>query len=52
MIDRMEKIDAPVADEKKVKFRFPQPKRSGQRVITMKQVDFAYGDLQVTGLGL
>jgi ATP-binding cassette subfamily F protein 3 len=47
MIDRMEKIDAPVADEKKVKFRFPQPKRSGQRVIAMKGVDFAYGDLPI-----
>ena len=47
MIDRMEKIDAPVADEKKVKFRFPQPKRSGQRVIAMKDVDFAYGELPI-----
>jgi ATP-binding cassette subfamily F protein 3 len=47
MIDRMEKIDAPVADEKKVKFRFPQPKRSGQRVIALKGVDFAYGDLPI-----
>ncbi len=43
MIDRMVKIDAPVADEKTVKFRFPQPPRSGQRVIALKSVDFAYG---------
>jgi ATP-binding cassette subfamily F protein 3 len=47
MIDRMEKIDAPVADAKTVKFRFPQPSRSGQRVITLGGVDFSYGDLQV-----
>jgi ATP-binding cassette, subfamily F, member 3 len=47
MIDRMEKIDAPVADEKRVKFKFPQPQRSGQRVITLKDVDFSYGSLQV-----
>lgn len=47
MIDRMEKIDAPLAEEKKVKFRFPQPARSGQRVVTLKQVDFAYGELPV-----
>ncbi len=47
MIDRMEKIDAPVAAEKKVKFRFPQPPRSGQRVVTLKSVDFAYGELPV-----
>ncbi|MBX7211254.1 MAG: ABC-F family ATP-binding cassette domain-containing protein [Verrucomicrobiaceae bacterium] len=43
MIDRMEKIEAPVAAEKTVKFRFPQPQRSGQRVIALKDVDFAYG---------
>ena len=47
MIDRMEKIDAPLAAEKKVKFRFPQPPRSGQRVVTLKGVDFAYGELPV-----
>jgi ATP-binding cassette subfamily F protein 3 len=30
-----------------VHFRFPQPVRSGQRVITLKDVDHAYGDLVV-----
>jgi ATP-binding cassette subfamily F protein 3 len=47
MIDRMERIDAPVADEKKVKFRFPQPTRSGQRVMTLAGVDFGYGELKI-----
>jgi ATP-binding cassette subfamily F protein 3 len=47
MIDRMEKIEAPVAEDKKVKFRFPQPPRSGQRVIALRSVDFAYGELPV-----
>lgn len=47
MIDRMEKIDAPIADAKTVKFRFPQPKRSGQRIISLKGLDFSYGDLSV-----
>ncbi|MGC3991450.1 MAG: ABC-F family ATP-binding cassette domain-containing protein [Chthoniobacteraceae bacterium] len=46
-IDRMEKIEAPQAAEAKVSFRFPQPQRSGQRVITLKDVDHAYGDLVV-----
>jgi ATP-binding cassette, subfamily F, member 3 len=46
-IDRMEKIEAPVAREKTVHFRFPQPPRSGHRVITLKGVDHAYGDLVV-----
>src|SRR5437763_15650769 len=32
-IERMEKIEAPVAREKTVHFRFPQPVRSGLRVI-------------------
>ena len=53
MIDRIEKIDAPVADAKTVKFRFPQPPRSGQRVIRMTGVDFAYGQTPVyNGLDL
>ncbi|MCB1275543.1 ribosomal protection-like ABC-F family protein [Prosthecobacter sp.] len=53
MIDRIEKIEAPVADAKTVKFRFPQPPRSGQRVIRMTGVDFAYGQTPVyTGLDL
>ena len=47
-IDRIEKIDAPEAAEKTVgSFKFPQPQRSGQKVITLKDVDHAYGDLVV-----
>jgi len=42
-IERMEKIEAPTSDDKKVSFRFPQPQRSGQRVIRLKNVHFAYG---------
>ena len=46
-IERMEKIEAPVAREKTVHFRFPQPPRSGHRVIKLEEVDHAYGDLVV-----
>lgn len=46
-IERMEKIEAPLGAEKSVHFHFPQPQRSGQRVITLKDVDHAYGDLVV-----
>jgi ATP-binding cassette, subfamily F, member 3 len=46
-IERMEKIEAPTAREKTVHFRFPQPPRSGHRVITLKEVDHSYGELQV-----
>src|SRR5437867_3462695 len=46
-IDRMKKIAAPIARGKTIKFHFPQPVRSGLRVITLKDVDHAYGDLVV-----
>src|SRR5437867_5577620 len=46
-IDRMKKIAAPVARGKTIKFHFPQPVRSGLRVITLKEIDHAYGDLVV-----
>jgi ATP-binding cassette subfamily F protein 3 len=46
-IDRMEKIAAPTARGKTIKFHFPQPPRSGLRVITLKNVNHAYGDLVV-----
>ena len=41
-IERMDLIEAPPDADAKVKFRFPQPQRSGHRVITLKDVDFAY----------
>jgi len=46
-IDRIkaEMVDAPQGEDRKMRgFRFPQPERSGQRAITLKDVDFAYGD--------
>src|SRR5262245_55905332 len=46
-IDRMEKVAAPTARGKTIKFHFPQPVRSGLRVITLKNVDHAYGDVVV-----
>jgi ATP-binding cassette subfamily F protein 3 len=47
MIDRMERVDAPQQAAKQVKFRFPQPPRSGQRVLTLKNVSFGYGQTPV-----
>ena len=46
-IDRMEKIVAPTAHAKTIKFHFPQPPRSGLRVVTLKDVDHAYGNIVV-----
>lgn len=42
-IERMEKIEAPVSDEKEIHFRFPQPVRSGLKVITLEGIHQAYG---------
>jgi ATP-binding cassette subfamily F protein 3 len=42
-IERMEKIEAPETGEKKIHFRFPQPQRSGQKVISLQGIDHAYG---------
>ncbi len=39
----MEKVDAPGPEDSKIDFQFPQPVRSGQRVIRLKGVDHAYG---------
>src|SRR5437588_1297827 len=46
-IDRMEKIAAPTAPGKTIKFHFPQPPRSGLRIIALKDVDHAYDDVVV-----
>ncbi|HUA69173.1 MAG TPA: ABC-F family ATP-binding cassette domain-containing protein [Candidatus Saccharimonadales bacterium] len=43
-IERMEKIEAPTNDESKIGFSFPQPQRSGQKVITLENIHQAYGD--------
>jgi len=43
----MDKIEAPVAETRSIKFRFPQPARSGQRVITLKDIHHAYGETVV-----
>jgi ATP-binding cassette subfamily F protein 3 len=43
-IGRMEKIEAPVNDTRKIGFSFPQPQRSGQKVITLENIHHAYGE--------
>ena len=42
-IERMEKIEAPVADAKKIHFQFPQPQRGGLKSITLTDIHYAYG---------
>jgi len=41
-IERMDKIEAPVKEGRGIKFRFPQPPRSGQRVIMLEDIHYSY----------
>src|SRR5437660_11179841 len=43
-IGRMDKVEAPVADQRALDFQFPKPERSGQRVIKLSGIYHAYGD--------
>ncbi|HOB98497.1 MAG TPA: ABC-F family ATP-binding cassette domain-containing protein [Verrucomicrobiota bacterium] len=43
-IERMVKLEAPSGAEATVDFAFPQPRRSGQRVVALEGVRFAYGE--------
>src|ERR1700756_4150993 len=44
---RIERIDAPENKSASIRFRFPQPSRSGARVITLANVSHAYGETKV-----
>jgi ATP-binding cassette subfamily F protein 3 len=46
-VERMDKIEAPEDASRTIKFRFPQPERSGQKVITLSGIDHAYGAVPV-----
>ncbi|HEU6447992.1 MAG TPA: ABC-F family ATP-binding cassette domain-containing protein [Verrucomicrobiae bacterium] len=39
-----EMVEAPASDGPTVGFKFPQPQRSGQRVITLEKIKFGYGE--------
>jgi len=45
-IDRLKEdaVEEPMEELKRINFRFPQPPRSGLRVVTLKNVEQAYGD--------
>jgi ATP-binding cassette subfamily F protein 3 len=43
-IDRMDKIDAPDWSRSQVSFRFPQPQRSGLKVLELEGIHHAYGE--------
>jgi ATP-binding cassette subfamily F protein 3 len=43
-LERTERIEAPSLERKTIKFRFPQPPRTGRVVVEVKHVRKAYGD--------
>ena len=51
-IARMEKLELPEAEAATVKFRFPQPARSGLKAITLENVDHTYPNGHATYRGL
>lgn len=46
-IERMNKLEAPEHTGRTIHFRFPQPPRSGLRVITLKDIHQSYGETKV-----
>ena len=42
-IERMDLIEAPLSDSKTLDFKFPQPERSGLKVVELKDIHQAYG---------
>jgi ATP-binding cassette subfamily F protein 3 len=44
LLDKIEKIDAPVSDVKTLRFRFPPAPRSGRVVVEISNLTHAYGD--------
>jgi len=43
-IERMDRIEAPEEENRKLDFQFPQPQRSGLKVISLEQIHHAYGE--------
>jgi ATP-binding cassette subfamily F protein 3 len=46
-IARIERIDAPANESAPIHFRFPQPARSGAKVIALEHVGYSYGETKV-----
>jgi ATP-binding cassette subfamily F protein 3 len=43
-IERMDRVEAPEGPDRKIDFQFPQPRRSGQRVVKLENIHYAYGE--------
>ncbi len=47
MLEKLERVELPPEERREVRFQFPAPKRSGHRVIEVKNLHKSYGDLKV-----
>ncbi len=43
-LEKIERIEAPVSDMRTLRFRFPDPPRSGREVVVVKDLTHAYGE--------
>jgi ATP-binding cassette subfamily F protein 3 len=43
-LEKIERIEAPIAEAASIQFNFPQPQRSGQKVFVLENVDQSYGE--------
>jgi ATP-binding cassette, subfamily F, member 3 len=43
-LEKVERIEAPIADLRSLRFRFPEPPRSGREVVIIKDLVKTYGD--------
>jgi len=47
MLEKLERVELPKEKKKEIRFRFPAPKRSGHRVVEVKNLHKSYGDVSV-----
>jgi len=47
MLEKLERVELPKGKKKEIRFHFPAPKRSGHRVVEVKNLHKSYGDIKV-----
>jgi len=47
MLEKLERVELPKEKKKEIRFHFPSPKRSGHRVVELKNLHKGYGGIQV-----
>ena len=47
MLEKLERVELPKEKKKEIRFHFPAPRRSGHRVVEVKNLHKSYGDIKV-----